>query len=65
MQIHGWICIMTTGGTPAPIIARLDAENAKILTRPEVRSFFAEQGVEIAYMDSQQLATFLDAEAAL
>lgn len=29
MQIDGWLCFMATGGTPAPIIARLDHEIAK------------------------------------
>jgi tripartite-type tricarboxylate transporter receptor subunit TctC len=64
MQIEGWICIMTTGGTPAPIIARLDAAIAKVLALPEVRDTFAKQGVETLYMNAQQLGTFLHAEAA-
>jgi tripartite-type tricarboxylate transporter receptor subunit TctC len=64
MQIEAWICIMATGGTPAPIIARLDAAIAKVLTLPEVREAFAKQGVEIFYMNSQQLGEFLRAEAA-
>jgi tripartite-type tricarboxylate transporter receptor subunit TctC len=64
MQIHGWICIMTTGGTPAPIIARLDAEIAKALARPEVRAAFAKQGVEIFHLNPQELGEFLHAEAA-
>jgi tripartite-type tricarboxylate transporter receptor subunit TctC len=64
MQIDSWICIMGTGGTPAPIIARLDEEIAKALALPEVRDAFAKQGVEIFYMNSQQLGEFLHAEAA-
>jgi tripartite-type tricarboxylate transporter receptor subunit TctC len=63
LQIDSWICIMTTGGTPAPIIARLDAAIAKVLTLPEVREAFAKQGVEAFYMNSQQLGEFLRAEA--
>ena len=58
MQIDGWICIMATGGTPAPIIARLDEEIAKALALPEVRDAFAKQGVEIFYMNSEQLGRF-------
>jgi len=64
MQLEGWLCIMTTGGTPAPIIARLDGAIAKVLALPEVRDTFAKQGVEVFYMDSQQLGTFLHAEGA-
>jgi tripartite-type tricarboxylate transporter receptor subunit TctC len=64
LQIDNWICIMGTGGTPAPIIARLDEEIAKALALPEVRDAFTKQGVEIFYMNSQQLGEFLHAEAA-
>lgn len=64
LQIDAWICFMTTGGTPAPIIARLDAEIAKVLTLREVHQAFAKQGVDIFYMDSQQLGAFLHTEAA-
>lgn len=64
MQIQGWICIMTTGGTPAPIVARLDAEIAKTTALAEVRAAFARQGVEIFYMNSVQLGRFLQSEAA-
>jgi tripartite-type tricarboxylate transporter receptor subunit TctC len=64
LQIDSWICIMTTGGTPAPIIARLDKEIAKALALPQVRAAFAKQDVEIFHLNPQQLGTFLHAEAA-
>ena len=63
LQIDGWICAMVTGGTPEPIVARLDAEIAKALAVPEVRDTFAKQGVEIAHMEPNQLGEFLRAEA--
>ena len=64
LLIDGWICVMATGGTPAPIVARLDGEIAKALAVPEVRDTFAKQGVEIAHMNPNQLGEFLQAEAA-
>jgi tripartite-type tricarboxylate transporter receptor subunit TctC len=64
VQIDSWICIMGTGGTPAPIIARLDEEIAKALALPEVHDTFAKQGVEIFYMNSERLGNFLHSEAA-
>lgn len=64
LQLEGWICLMTTGGTPAPVIARLDAAIAKVLTLPEVREAFAKRGVEIFYMNAHQLGPFMHAEAA-
>ena len=64
LQIDGWICVMATGGTPVPIVARLDSEIGKALAVPEVRDAFAKQGVEIAPMNPNQLGAFLQAEAA-
>jgi tripartite-type tricarboxylate transporter receptor subunit TctC len=64
LQIDSWICIMGTGGTPAPIIARLDEEIAKALALPEVRDALAKQGMEIFHMNPQQLGNFLHLEAA-
>lgn len=64
MRIDAWICVMTTGGTPAPIIARLDGEFAKALSRSDVRDAFAKLGIETLYMNSEELGTFLRSEAA-
>jgi tripartite-type tricarboxylate transporter receptor subunit TctC len=64
LQLDPWFCIMTTGGTPAPIIARLDEEIAKALALPEVRDAFAKQGVEIYHMDPRQLGAFLRSDVA-
>lgn len=63
LQIDNWICFMTRGGTPAPIIARLDAAIAKVLALPEVRVTFAKQGVEIFHLNPQQLGQFLQSES--
>jgi tripartite-type tricarboxylate transporter receptor subunit TctC len=64
LQIDGWICVMVTGGTQAPIVARLDGEISKALAVPAIRDTFAKQGIEIAHMSPNQLGAFLQAEAA-
>lgn len=64
LLIDGWICVMTTGGTPAPIIARMGAAIAEVQTLPKIHDAFTKQGVEIIYMNAQQLGVFLHAEAA-
>ena len=64
LQIDGWICVLTTGGTPTPIVERLDQEIAKVLALPQVRDAFAKQGVETFHMDPNRLGKFLQAEAA-
>jgi len=63
LQIDGWLCFMTTGGTPAPIVARLDAEIAKALELPEVRRALAKQGVDVFHLNPTQLGAFLHSEA--
>jgi tripartite-type tricarboxylate transporter receptor subunit TctC len=63
MQLEGWICVMGTGGTPAPIIARLDEEIAKVLALPEVRDAFAKRGIEIFHLNPDELGQFLRSEA--
>jgi tripartite-type tricarboxylate transporter receptor subunit TctC len=64
LQIDGWICVLTTGGTPAPVVARLDEEIAKVLALPQVRDAFAKQGIETFHLDPNQLGGFLQAESA-
>jgi tripartite-type tricarboxylate transporter receptor subunit TctC len=64
MQLEGWICIMVTGGTPAPIVARLDEEIAKVLALPQVSDAFAKQGIEIFHLNPDELGQFLRSEAA-
>jgi tripartite-type tricarboxylate transporter receptor subunit TctC len=64
LQIDGWICVMVTGGTPEPVVARLDEEIGKALAVPEVRDTFAKQGIDVAHMNPNQLGAFLQAEAA-
>jgi tripartite-type tricarboxylate transporter receptor subunit TctC len=63
MEIDGWICVMTTGGTPAPVIARIDQEIAKVLALPEVQQAFAKQGIGILHMGPDELGKFLKSEA--
>jgi tripartite-type tricarboxylate transporter receptor subunit TctC len=56
-------CQVPFATTPAPIIARLDGEIAKAVALPGVRAAFAKLGIEIFYMNSGQLGTFLRSEA--
>jgi tripartite-type tricarboxylate transporter receptor subunit TctC len=62
LQIDAWVCFMATGGTPAPVVERLDKEIAKALALPEVREAFAKQGVEIMHMGPDELGRFLKSE---
>jgi tripartite-type tricarboxylate transporter receptor subunit TctC len=64
VQVDAWICLMTTGGTPPPVIAQMDREIAKVLAMPEVKEAFAKQGVEILHMGPETLGKYMDSEKA-
>jgi tripartite-type tricarboxylate transporter receptor subunit TctC len=62
-DVNAWVCLMTTGGTPAPIIARLNAEVRKMMALEEVRDSFAKQGLEASTMSPEQLGAYIKAES--
>ncbi len=62
-DLNAWVCIMATGGTPAPIIQRLNDEIRKIMALPEVRESFAKQGAEPSTMSPAELGAYIKAES--
>jgi tripartite-type tricarboxylate transporter receptor subunit TctC len=61
-ETTGWTGIMTTGGTPAAVVARLEAELMKILAMPEVISAFEKPGMNVRAANAKDMAAFLDQE---
>jgi tripartite-type tricarboxylate transporter receptor subunit TctC len=47
MDIALWYGVVVPGGTPAPIVQRLNAELAKIVDMPDVRKNLTEQGADL------------------
>jgi tripartite-type tricarboxylate transporter receptor subunit TctC len=62
-DVNAWVCLMATGGTPEPVIARLNAEVRKMMELPEVRESFARQGLEASTMSPRELGDFINAES--
>jgi tripartite-type tricarboxylate transporter receptor subunit TctC len=62
-DVTTWVCIMTTGGTPRPIIDRLNAEIRRVMALPEVRETFEKQGTEPQTSTPDELTTLMRAEA--
>ncbi len=62
-DVNAWVCLMATGGTPEPIIARLNAEVRKMMALPEVRASFAKQGLEASTMSPAELGAYIKAES--
>lgn len=63
-EATSWFALYATGGTPKPIVDRLNAEVVKILAMPEVRQQMAGQGAEPHPEKPEQLAAFMKAETA-
>jgi tripartite-type tricarboxylate transporter receptor subunit TctC len=57
-----WFGLFAPAGTPAPIVAKLHAETAKILARAEVREKFATLGMEVIGNTPAQFADVVKAE---
>ncbi len=55
----GWGGIFAPNGTPQPIIDKLDATIAKVVTLPEAKKLFEEQGTEGASSTQAEMAALL------
>jgi tripartite-type tricarboxylate transporter receptor subunit TctC len=57
-----WWGIVVPAGTPAPIVARLNAEIARALADPEIRATFEQQGIEPSPGTSEAFGAWIAAE---
>ena len=61
-EVSGWTGVMTTGGTPPAVIARLEAELRKILSDRELIAAFEKPGMTASFAGARDFARFLDEE---
>jgi tripartite-type tricarboxylate transporter receptor subunit TctC len=59
----GWHALFAPAGTPAAVVARLNAEFRKALQVPEVRSFLVQGGYEPGGRPQAEFAAFVQSEA--
>jgi tripartite-type tricarboxylate transporter receptor subunit TctC len=45
-EVLGWFGLLTTAGTPAPVVNKLFAELVRIVAQPDVKSFYLNAGLE-------------------
>jgi tripartite-type tricarboxylate transporter receptor subunit TctC len=57
-----WFAVFATGGTPQPVVNRLNAEIVKSLRAPEMRDRLTGLGCEVVGNKPEELAAFLKAE---
>ena len=61
-EVSGWTGVMTTGGTPAAAVARLEAELRRILSDRELIAAFEKPGMTASFAGAREFARFLDEE---
>jgi tripartite-type tricarboxylate transporter receptor subunit TctC len=61
--LSGQIWLLTTGGTPAPIVQRLSSDVQAILKRPDVKEMFTKQGVQARASTPKELEADMKEEA--
>lgn len=64
MDIALWYGVVAPGGTPAPIVQRLNAELAKIVDMPDIRKSLTEQGADLQGGSAEDFAAFMRNESA-
>jgi len=63
-EITSWFGLLAPAGTPAPIVARLNAETNKVLGRPDVQATLGAQGLQLAPGSPEQFAAHIKSEIA-
>jgi tripartite-type tricarboxylate transporter receptor subunit TctC len=64
MDIALWYGVAAPGGTPAPIVQRLNAELIKILNTPDIRKSLTEQGADVQGGTPEEFVAFMRNESA-
>jgi len=63
-EITSWFGLLAPAGTPAPIIAQLNAEMVKVLARADVKDTLGAQGLQVRSSTPEQFAAHIKSEIA-
>ena len=63
-QVLSWFGLLAPAGTPAAVIARVNAETVKVLARPDVSAALAAQGMDVMSGTPDQFANHIKSEIA-
>jgi tripartite-type tricarboxylate transporter receptor subunit TctC len=64
IDVDQWFLFFAPTGTPAAIVARLNAEVAKGLQHPDVKAFLAREGIDAVGSSPAEAAAFYEREIA-
>ena len=62
-EATSWFGMFAPAGTPAPVLAQLNAAIVKVLAQPDVKKKINEQGAEVYSETPEQFAAFIQAES--
>ena len=62
-EATSWFGMFAPAGTPAPVLAKLNAAIVKVLGQPDVKKKINEQGAEVYSETPEQFAAFIPAES--
>ena len=63
LDVNSWVGLMAPAGTPRHIVARLNQEVSKLMSRPDVRAALEKNGAEPATIGPAEFGRFLAAES--
>jgi tripartite-type tricarboxylate transporter receptor subunit TctC len=63
-ESNNWVGLFAPAGTPSTVVARLNAESARILTTPQMQERLRGQGAEFSPLTPEQFGAFQRAEIA-
>ena len=63
-EIASWFGLLAPAGTPAAIVARLNADMLKVLARPDVKDTLGAQGLDVRSSSPEQFAAHIKSEIA-
>jgi tripartite-type tricarboxylate transporter receptor subunit TctC len=61
-EVNNWTGVFAAAGTPAAVVAKLNAEANRIMQLPEVQSRLPREGLRHVAMTPEQFAAFVRAE---
>jgi tripartite-type tricarboxylate transporter receptor subunit TctC len=63
-EINSWFGLLVPAGTPAPVVARLNAETRKVLAKDDVKTALSAQGLNVAPGSPEEFAAYIKSEIA-
>jgi tripartite-type tricarboxylate transporter receptor subunit TctC len=63
-DVSAWFGVAAPAGVPAAVVENITRALDKVLARPDVQATMAKQGAQPAFMDSNAMRTFMEADAA-